>query len=161
MSVERFNDLASGASRRAMALTGIERNLSAFARKLNQVAGGEGTTHSSVRRWLEGGTIPAWALMAAADAAGVSVGSLLEEAPSDLAQEVAHPAEEIRRLWAAVSGATRRATRWWTGGAPSTRNGPAAPSSFLGGDGHAEEARVRRGRIELRSRSFGCVETHV
>ena len=104
MSVERINDRAAGALRRAMALTRTERNLSAFARKLNQVAGGDGTTHSSVRRWLEGGTIPAWALMAAADAAGTSVGALLEEAPSDLSGEVARQAEEIRRLWDAVGG---------------------------------------------------------
>ena len=87
-----------------MTLTGTERNLSAFARKLNQVAGGEGTTHSSVRRWLEGGTIPAWALIAASDAAGTSVGALLEEAPTDLGAEVARQADEIRRLWAAVGG---------------------------------------------------------
>ena len=102
--LEQLNDRAALALRRAMALTGTERNLSAFARKLSHVAGGEGTTHSSVRRWLEGGTIPAWALMAAADAAGTSVGTLLEEASSDLAEEVARQADEIRRLWAAVGG---------------------------------------------------------
>lgn len=102
--LERLNDRAALALRRAMALTGTERNLSAFARRLNEVSGGEGTTHSSVRRWLEGGTIPAWALIAAADAAGTSVGALLEEARADLGAEVARQADEIRALWAAVGG---------------------------------------------------------
>jgi transcriptional regulator with XRE-family HTH domain len=104
VAVQRLNDRAELALRRAMALSGTERNLSAFARKLSQVAGAGGTTHSSVRRWLEGGTIPAWALLAAAEAASTSVGALLEEAPSDLAEEVARQADEIRRLWVAVGG---------------------------------------------------------
>lgn len=99
-----LNDQAIAALRRAMALCGTERNLSGFARKLGQVEGGAGTTHSSVRRWLEGGAVPAWALMAAAEAAGTSVGSLLEETRDDLAAEVARQADEIKRLWAAVGG---------------------------------------------------------
>ncbi|MBO0693730.1 MAG: hypothetical protein J2P58_12585 [Acidimicrobiaceae bacterium] len=144
MSVERFNDRASVALRRAMALAGTERNLSAFARKLSEVAGGEGTTHSSVRRWLEGGTIPAWALMAAADAAGVSVGSLLEEAPSDLAQEVERQAEEIRRLWAAVSGGEAEGNplvdRQGTIDEERTRRAV----ELLGGDSHSKESGVRK-----------------
>lgn len=139
MSGDRFNDQAATALRRAMALTGTERNLSAFARRLNQVVGSEGTTHSSVRRWLEGGTIPAWALMAAADAADTSVGALLEEGSSDLTAEVARQADEIRRLWEAVGG-------------------EAAPDSpLVDRQGSIDEGRARRA-IELlgdRDRSDG------
>lgn len=105
MAGRDLNDRAILAIRRAMALTGTERNLSGFARALSRVTGGEATTHSSVRRWLEGGTVPGWALLAAAAAANTPVGTLLEEPSDDLATEVARQAAEIRRLWAAVGGA--------------------------------------------------------
>lgn len=104
MSAGELNERAANAIRRAMVLTGTDRNLSGFARILSGVTGGQGTTHSSVRRWLEGGTVPAWALLAAAEAAHTSVGALFEEPATELAQEVARQAEEIRRLWGAVGG---------------------------------------------------------
>jgi hypothetical protein len=122
-----------------MALMGTERNLSAFARQLSQVDGGEGTTHSSVRRWLEGGTIPAWALMAAADAAGTSVAALLEEAPSDLAAEVARQADEIRRLWAAVDGSELASNPLVDEGDAVDEEGARRAVELLGGSGDAQQ----------------------
>ena len=61
---------------RAQALSSA-RSSSAFARRLAEVAGGSPSV-STYLRWLTGRTtVPAWALLAAAQAAGTTLGELL------------------------------------------------------------------------------------
>ncbi len=77
MSVAELNGLAVAGLKQAMRATGVEGNAAAFTRLLRQEAG-DGPDPTTVGRWLRGEqTVPAWALLAASRASGVSPTDLL------------------------------------------------------------------------------------
>ena len=89
MSASELNDLVVAALKRAMRAQGIEGNVAAFTRLLRGEVG-DAPDPTTMGRWLRGEqTVPAWALVAASRASGIS--------PSDLLLPEADAAE-LKRL---------------------------------------------------------------
>jgi len=78
VAVDEYNRRAIAALRHAQQLTGA-RSANAFARLLAERGHGS-PSQSTYRRWIAGeAVVPAWALQVAADVAGTTVQSLLDE----------------------------------------------------------------------------------
>lgn len=69
VSVAEYNGRALEVIRQAMQASGTDRNASGFARKLRAVAG-DGPSYRTVIGWLNGATVPGWALLASAEVVG-------------------------------------------------------------------------------------------
>ena len=78
VAVDDYNRRAIAALRHAQHLSGA-RSANAFARLLAERGHGS-PSQSTYRRWIAGeAVVPAWALQVAADVAGTTVQSLLDE----------------------------------------------------------------------------------
>lgn len=85
MPVEEYEDRVRKAIEKAIRTAGDGRSASAFAKRMRAEVG-NGPGLSAPARWIRSDEgherIPAWALLAAADVAGVSVAELLEDQAS-------------------------------------------------------------------------------
>jgi hypothetical protein len=100
MSTADYNARVVEVLKAAMRMEGMEGNKSAFARLLRGRVG-DGPAPNTVGRWLRGEqTIPAWALVACAEAVQTDLGELLGlEAPasSDQLQQMRRGMEAMQR----------------------------------------------------------------
>ena len=97
MAVDDYNRRAVAALERAQALSGA-RSANGFARLLAERASGSPSA-STYRRWIIGeAVVPAWAIEVAAEAAGTTVQSLLEDERPGLDDWRAQIEESIGRL---------------------------------------------------------------
>jgi hypothetical protein len=80
MAIEQYNRRAIAVLERAQRLSQA-RSATAFARSIADLAGGS-PSGTSYRRWITGDAlVPAWALEAAAEAAGSTLPALMLEEP--------------------------------------------------------------------------------
>ena len=134
MAIDERNRRAIAVLERAQRIRGV-RSSTAFAREIAKIADGSPSA-TSYLRWLNGdAVIPAWALEAAAEAAGTTLAALLEEVgdvPADWRENMEDAvgrlqAEvlELRERLDAVDGSTRAEPSPMRSPAPqSQRRGP-------------------------------------
>ena len=110
MPVEEYEDRARRAIEKAIREAGDGRSANAFAKRLRDRVG-NGPGLSAPSRWVRSGhgheRVPAWALLAAAEVAGVGVAELLEEHPLDLHAEIDAIKAELDELREAVAAIQR------------------------------------------------------
>jgi 8-oxo-dGTP diphosphatase len=108
MSTADYNSRVVEALKAAMRMRGMEGNKSAFARLLRGRVG-DGPAPNTVGRWLRGEqTIPAWALVAAAEAVQIDLGELLGLEGQTVPEELRALREELETQRRAAEGVERR-----------------------------------------------------
>jgi hypothetical protein len=102
MTVADYNLRAVAALEKAQALSGT-RSANGFARLLAQHVSGK-PSESTYRRWLAGeAVVPAWAVEAAAEVAGTTVGVLFADEPLDIDTWRAQIEDTVARLQAEIA----------------------------------------------------------